>query len=117
MDLNVLPRKYSLTTGITAERMYTSMAIIPPLLSRSGLLEILLATQDNSIIVVDDNYIEDQHLSERISSPIVKMAVAPNGRFLACYKEDGTLTVLSTTFTSKVIICTQKSEILTLIER
>ena len=34
------------------------MAIIPPLLSRSGLLEVMLANNSNSVIVIDENEIE-----------------------------------------------------------
>lgn len=40
MDATTAPRKYKLRTGLTSDRSYTSMAIVPPLLSRSGLLEV-----------------------------------------------------------------------------
>lgn len=40
MDATTAPRKYKLRTGLTSDRLYTSMAIVPPLLSRSGLLEV-----------------------------------------------------------------------------
>jgi hypothetical protein len=40
MDATTVPRKYKLRTGLTSDRLYTSMAIVPPLLSRSGLLEV-----------------------------------------------------------------------------
>jgi hypothetical protein len=33
-------RKYTLNSGLSAKKPYTSMAIVPPLLSRSGLLEV-----------------------------------------------------------------------------
>ena len=33
-------RKYKLRTSLGADRPYTAMAIVPPLLSRSGLLEV-----------------------------------------------------------------------------
>lgn len=85
------------------------MEVIPPLLSRSGMLEVLLATVDGSIIVVDENDAQDQLISNRIGSPITKMAVAPNGRFLACYRRDGILSVLSSTFTTKVLDFDTKS--------
>lgn len=62
----------------------------------------MLGTSDNSVLVVDENEVEDQLLHDRISAPITKMAVAPNGRFLACYCKDGVLTVMSATFTTKV---------------
>lgn len=69
----------------------------------------LLGTEDSSIIVVDENGPEDQHLQDRIGAPITKMAVAPNGRFLACYQRDGVLIVMSTTFTTKVLDFDTKS--------
>ena len=102
-------RKYKLRTPLSPERPYTAMAIIPPLLSRSGLLEVMLGTADNSVVVVDENEAEDQLLQDRIGSPITKMTVAPNGRFLACYRKDGILTVMSSTFTTKVLDFDTKS--------
>lgn len=35
-------RKFKLVTPLSADRPYTAMAIVPPLLSRSGLLEVLI---------------------------------------------------------------------------
>lgn len=110
---NKRPRTYSLRTGLGPDRTYTSMAIVPPLLSRSGLLEILIGTSDNSVLVIheseNEDVIEDQFLQTKISSPITKIAVAPNGRFLACYRKDGVLTVLSSAFTTKVLDFETKS--------
>jgi hypothetical protein len=103
MDVLTPPRKYKLHTGLNAERFYTSIAILPPLLSRSGLLQVMLGTNDNSITMVDENGPEDQLLQDRVGAAVMKMSVAPNGRFLACYRRDGVLTVLSTTFTTKVL--------------
>ena len=37
------------------------------------------------------------------------MSVAPNGRFLACHLKNGILTVISTTFTTKVLEFDTKS--------
>lgn len=85
------------------------MAIVPPLLSRSGLLEVMIGTIDNSVLVIDEHEVEDQLLQDRIGAPITKMAVAPNGRFLACYRRDGILTVMSATFTTKVLDFDTKS--------
>lgn len=71
--------------------------------------QVLLGTEDSSIIVVDENGPEDQHLQDRIGAPVTKMAVAPNGRFLACFQRDGVLIVMSTTFTTKVLDFDTKS--------
>eukprot|EP01041_Mallomonas_annulata_P005078 gene5078-10164_t len=108
-DESSAPRKYRLGTGLGLDNPYTSMAIIPPLLSRSGLLEVLLGTCNNSIIVVEESDVEDQQLQDRIGAPIIKMAVSPNGRFLACFRRDGILTVMSASFTTKVLDFDTKS--------
>jgi len=102
-------RKYTLVSGLSQRNPYTSMAIIPPLIARSGLLEVMLGTSDNSIRVIDENDSEDQLLQDRIQAPITKISVAPNGRFLACFRQDGVLTVLSVTFTTKVLDFDTKS--------
>ena len=83
------------------------MAIVPPLLSHSGLLEVLVGTSDHSVLVVhesdlDTNVIEDQLLQQKIGAAITRIAVAPNGRYLACYRRDGVLTVMASAFTTKV---------------
>ena len=46
---------------------------------------------------------KDLDCRARISSPIVEMSFAPNGRFLACFTESSMLTVISTTFETKVL--------------
>ncbi|CAN0406301.1 unnamed protein product, partial [Laminaria digitata] len=42
-------------------------------------------------------------LQDPLLEPIVKMAVAPNGRFLACFSRDGMLAVMSSNFATKVL--------------
>lgn len=69
----------------------------------------MLGTNDNSIIVVDENGPEDQLLQDRIGAAVTKMTVAPNGRFLACFKRDGVLTVMSCNFATKVLDFDTKS--------
>eukprot|EP00638_Chattonella_subsalsa_P017450 CAMPEP_0117825468 /NCGR_PEP_ID=MMETSP0949-20121206/5502_1 /TAXON_ID=44440 /ORGANISM="Chattonella subsalsa, Strain CCMP2191" /LENGTH=341 /DNA_ID=CAMNT_0005665461 /DNA_START=44 /DNA_END=1065 /DNA_ORIENTATION=- len=63
----------------------------------------ILGTKTNSVVVVDENGAEDQQLQGRLPSAITMMAVAPNGRFLACFTATGILTVMSTSFTTKVL--------------
>jgi hypothetical protein len=65
--------------------------------------QVMLGTSDCSVLVIDENEKEDQMLQGHIESPVTKMSVAPNGRFLACYRKDGYLTVMSSTFTTKVL--------------
>lgn len=54
---------------------------------------------------VDENGVEDGLLREPLLEPIVMMAVAPNGRFLACFSRDGMLAVMSSNFATKVYTC------------
>ncbi len=66
-----------------------------------------MGTSDNSVLVVhesdaEDNIIEDQLLQQKIGAAITRIAVAPNGRYLACYRRDGVLTVMASAFTTKV---------------
>ena len=71
--------------------------------------QVLLGTPDNSIVVISEHGIEDQRLQDRIESPIAKIAISPNGLFLACYLNNGILCVLSSTFTTKVLDFNTKS--------
>lgn len=63
----------------------------------------ILGTTNSSVVVAHEHGYEDQLLQDRVGAPICKMAVAPNGQFLACYRRDGILTVLSSAFTTKVL--------------
>lgn len=64
-------------------------------------VEVALGTRDGSIAVADRNGCEDQLL--HLSGAVLDMAVAPNGRFVACFTSSGNVSVLSTTFTTKVL--------------
>ena len=103
LSAQAVPVVVRLSSGLNKERRYTAMAIIPPPLTRSGMLEVLLATSDASIIVVDHRGAEDQLMSDRLTVPILKISVAPNGRFLACFRRDGVLSVMSSSFNTKVL--------------
>ena len=107
-DLSTV-RRYSMETSLNGHRPHTSLSLISPMLSRSGMLEVLVGTIDGSIIIVDETEAQDQQVQQSIGSPVTKMAVAPNGRFLAAYRRDGILTVLSTSFTTKVLDFDTKS--------
>ena len=52
---------------------------------------------------VDEHGVEDGLLEQPLLEPIVRMAVAPNGRFLACFARDGKLAVMSSNFATKVV--------------
>jgi len=99
----VAPVVYSMSTGLAVTRPATAMVILEPCFTSSGFVEVIIGTSDNSVLVVDINGPEDQLLRGRIQAPVVSMAIAPNGRFLACFTASGILTVMSTSFTTKVL--------------
>ncbi|KAL7500422.1 hypothetical protein ACHAWT_008896 [Skeletonema menzelii] len=95
------------------------IAVLPRQYSPSGRPELFLSTSDGSVVVAEanpstspNNGLTDVDCRSRIndgggmgssSAPIISMAFAPNGRFLACFTSNSVLTVVSTTFESKVL--------------
>ena len=110
-DASAPPNHYALVTPLptavyASEHFlsYLALAVLPR--SRAGSHpEVFISTTDNSVIVckVDTTEITDVNCRARISSPIVDMSIAPNGRFLACFTESSVLTVISTSFETKVL--------------
>lgn len=108
-------RIYQLGSGLAANssprgpdlRTCTCMGLLPPPVSRSGLLEVMLGTSDHSVLLIyesrDRVVVEDQLLQTKLEAPVVRMAVSPSGKFLACFRSDGWLTVMSAAFTTKVL--------------
>ena len=68
--------------------------------SSSGLVEVFFVLIAR-ILAVDVNGPHDQLIHGRLPTPVTSMAIAPNGRFLACFTL-GLLTVASP-FTTKVL--------------
>ncbi|CAG8504867.1 16310_t:CDS:10 [Funneliformis caledonium] len=71
-----------------------SWTVIPPQYTLSRHVEVLLAT-GSTILTVDTKESQDQLLQQ---GPFTKMAVSPNGKFLALFTADGKLWVVSTDF-------------------
>lgn len=65
-----------------------------------------MATEDRTVIVIDENEFEDQNLQEKLPCPVTKMSVAASGLYIACFRQDGVLSVMSTSFTSNVRLST-----------
>ena len=84
---------------------YAAISVLPRTKTASRHPEVFLSTNDNSVVVVNaaTTEIKDLNCRARITSPIVEMTFAPNGRFLACFTESSTLTVISSTFETKVL--------------
>jgi hypothetical protein len=102
--IHKLCEQRSLTlTSLSRERLPTAMAVLEAQFSQRDKVEVLLGTPDNSVLIATDSHAEDQEVQGKLAAPITMMAVAPNGRFLACFTADGFLTVLTTSFTQKVL--------------
>jgi Vps16, N-terminal region len=91
---------------------FRTLAVLPRHCTSSRHPEVFVSTQDRSVIVVQvanasmglsSETIVDVACQKRITSPIVDMRFAPNGRFLACFTQDSMLTVISTSFETKVL--------------
>ncbi|CDH59927.1 vacuolar protein sorting vps16 [Lichtheimia corymbifera JMRC:FSU:9682] len=84
-----------------------SWTVIPPQYTLSRHVEVLIAT-GSTIIVVDNKESVDQRLQQ---GPFTKMAISPNGKFLALFTSDGKLWVVSTDFQKNLSEYATKSKI------
>ena len=89
----------------TAFLQYCTIGVLPRSRTLNRHPELFLSTKDNSVVICNttDGSCTDVDCRARISSPIVAMCFAPNGRFLACFTEASMLTVISTSFETKVL--------------
>lgn len=109
---DVAPPNYAVVTHLPTATYaasnichYCAIAVLPRACTLNRHPEVFLSTSDNSVIVVNvaTTTYTDVNCRARISSPIVDMSFAPNGRFLACFTEASMLTVISTSFETKVL--------------
>lgn len=93
------------TSTYSPTGQFCAIAVLPPARTLNRHPEVFLSTFDHSVVVVNSATTEfhDVDCRNQISSPIVAMSFAPNGRFLACFTESSMLTVISTTFDTKVL--------------
>lgn len=84
---------------------FHALAVLPRSRTTSKHPELFVSTSDHSVVVVDCATlgVTDVNCRARLASPIVNMCLAPNGRFLACFTESQMLTVISTSFETKVL--------------
>jgi Vps16, N-terminal region len=84
---------------------YCSIAVLSRTRTSSKHPEIFLSTSDNTVLTIDVStlHILDVNCRNQILSPIIDMCFAPNGRFLACYTESNIVTVISTSFETKIL--------------
>lgn len=116
-DVDPTPANGSLVALVTplsvatdwAAKHYTSfrtVAVLPRQVTSHGRPEVFLSTDDHSVVIVQVSSsmdLVDVDCRHRLASPIVDMSFCPNGRFLACFTEASMLTVMSTTFETKVL--------------
>jgi vacuolar protein sorting-associated protein 16 len=111
-NMDGLPPNYAIVTYLpTAIHAasnachYCAIAVLPRTRTLYRHPEIFLSTNDHSVIIVNTMTLRctDVDCRARISSPIVDMSFAPNGRFLACFTESSILTVISASFETKVL--------------
>lgn len=100
------------TASLCHKHLYTfcALAVLSKHLTLGRRPEVFLATSDHSVVVIDtntknnnNNKVLDVECRSKIHSPIVQMAFSPNGRFLACFTLNQALTVISTSFETKVL--------------
>ena len=87
-------------------KSFRTVAVLPRHCTSHGRPEVFLSTDDHSVVVVPVSAsmeLVDVDCRHRLASPIVDMSFCPNGRFLACFTEASMLTVVSTTFETKVL--------------
>ncbi|KAL7468314.1 hypothetical protein ACHAXS_010017 [Conticribra weissflogii] len=97
---------------------FRCIAVLPRQYAPSCRPELFLSTSDGSVVVSElhpstspNGGLTDIDCRSKIGdtgglgsiAPIVSMSFAPNGRFLACFTNNSILTVVSTTFESKVL--------------
>jgi hypothetical protein len=109
---DVQPSNYAICTPLPTAAFakdnvysYVAIAVLSRLHTTSRHPEVFLSTSDNSVVVVNTvtTDISDVNCRARIQAPIVAMSFAPNGRFLACFTQSSILTVISTSFETKVL--------------
>lgn len=83
------------------------LAVMEPHHTLSGCVEVLVGS-GRSIKVVDADSCQDQGVD---FGPVLRMAVSPNGQFLAAFTQDGKLLVLSTDFSRNLSEFNTKSDI------
>ncbi|KAK9815234.1 hypothetical protein WJX72_000416 [[Myrmecia] bisecta] len=99
------PRPQKLASPALMQRPHC-MAVIEPRHTLSGHVEVLLATE-TSIIVVDADAANEHAVA---SSPVLRMAVAPDGQFVALFTADGRLLVWVSDLTKNLSEFTTQSE-------
>ena len=90
------PKLLAVTGLMTPPKCWT---IIEPQYTPSQSVEVFVATQSGTVLLVDMLHAQDQLLS---MGPFTKMTVSPNGKLLACFTESGILWVMPVDFSKNL---------------
>lgn len=100
---------YALVTEIplatqAATTNFRALAVLPRHRTKSRHPEIFVSTtHPPSVWILEAATCNVVDVECSLVAPILKMAFSPNGRFLACFTQDAMLTVISTSFETKVL--------------
>ena len=101
---------YALVTEIplsnkSAATNFRALAVLPRHRTKSRHPEVFVSTTHPkpSVWILETATCNIVDVECSLVAPILKMAFSPNGRFLACFTQDAMLTVISTSFETKVL--------------
>ena len=87
------PQPYKLADIYQADdarrRPPSAMCVIAPRFNESDEPEVLVATAEGSIVVIDRKSAVDMRVEHPNNAPFVKMAVSPNAKKVACFDTAG----------------------------
>ena len=101
---------YALVTEVplahkAAATNFRALAVLPRHRTKSRHPEVFVSTTHPkpSVWILETATCNVIDVECSLVAPILKMAFSPNGRFLACFTQDAMLTVISTSFETKVL--------------
>ncbi len=98
MSICSIPWQGGMTTTVTA------MVVREPCKFQSGgELEVVIATDDCSVVVVGRKGIKSRLVDPPPDDPAIRLAASPNGKFLALFTTGGLLAVMGSDFQTKVM--------------
>eukprot|EP01130_Rhizamoeba_saxonica_P013813 TRINITY_DN5935_c0_g1_i2.p1 TRINITY_DN5935_c0_g1~~TRINITY_DN5935_c0_g1_i2.p1 ORF type:complete len:791 (-),score=174.87 TRINITY_DN5935_c0_g1_i2:57-2429(-) len=82
--------------------------IIEPQLSVINTLEVLVATESGTILVITRDKVEDMVISS--NGPFSRLSVSPNGKYIACFTKDKSVWIVTADFSTNLTTFNTKSE-------
>ena len=94
----------------SGSRRVLTLAVCSSEQSTNGDIEVLVSMSNSTILRVSRHEIKDHHMQAQLadgkgnSGPVMRIAVAPNGRFIACYTSGGRLKVFNASSLDKALL-------------